>query len=95
MSTMGEFYQRRGKAFYNRYYKQLEGAKIVRYYGMSEGEFPSFELELPNCQIIKIEISQDPEGNGGGFIFGLESPDMSDWDKRGAALMKIEEALNA
>jgi hypothetical protein len=95
MTTMSEFYQKRGAAFTTRYYKQLEGAKIVRFYGMSDGEFPSFEVELPNCQIIKIEISQDPEGNGGGFVFGLNHPDMSDWDKKGAALMKIQEALNA
>jgi hypothetical protein len=97
--SMREFYEKRGKAFYTRYYKQLEGAKITRFYGIvgdgyGDG-FPTFEIELPNCQIIKIEISQDPEGNGGGFIFGLNQPDMSDWDKRGAALQKIEEALNA
>ena len=90
-----EFYERRSNAFYTRYYKQLEGAKIVRYYGMNEGEFPSFELELPNCQIIRIEISQDPEGNGGGFIFGLDQPDMSDWDKKASVLQKIEEHMNA
>ena len=90
---MREFYEKRGNAFYARYYKQLEGAKIVRFYGMAEG-FPTFEVELPNCQIIKIEISRDPEGNGGGFIFGLNHPDMSDWDKKGAALMKIQEAMN-
>jgi len=95
VSTMREFYEKRGKAFHTRYYKQLEGAKIVRFYGMSEGEFPTFEVELDNCQIVKIEISRDPEGNGGGFIFGLNHPDMSDWDKKGAALQKIEEALNA
>jgi hypothetical protein len=92
---MREFYEKRGKAFHTRYYKQLEGAKIVRFYGMSEGEFPTFEVELDNCQIVKIEVSRDPEGNGGGFIFGLNHPDMSDWDKKGAALQKIEEALNA
>jgi hypothetical protein len=95
MTTMNEFYEKRGKAFHTRYYKQLEGAKIVRFYGMSEGEFPTFEVELDNCQIVKIEVSRDPEGNGGGFIFGLNHPDMSDWDKKGAALQKIEEALNA
>ena len=94
MTTMRDFYEKRGNAFHTRYYKQLEGAKIVRFYGMSEGEFPTFEVELPNCQIIKIEISRDPEGNGGGFIFGLNHPDMSDWDKKGAALMKIQEAMN-
>jgi hypothetical protein len=95
MTTMNEFYRERGNAFHTRYYKQLEGAKIVRFYGMTEDEFPTFEVELDNCQIVKIEVSRDPEGNGGGFIFGLNHPDMSDWDKKGAALQKIEEALNA
>jgi hypothetical protein len=88
---MGKFYNERGKAFYNRYYKQLEGAKIVRYYGMSEGEFPTFEVELSNYQIIKIEISRDPEGNGGGFVFGLDHPDMADWDKKQALLAQLLE----
>ena len=95
MSVMNEHYAAKSAAFYRRYYKQLEGAKIVRFYGMEDGEFPSFEVELPNCQIIKIEISQDPEGNGGGFIFGLDQPDMSDWTKKLAVLQKIEEHMNA
>jgi hypothetical protein len=92
---MNDYHEKRSNAFYTRYYKQLEGAKIVRFYGLTEGEFPSFEVELPNCQIIKIEISRDPEGNGGGFIFGLDLPDMSDWTKKLAVLQKIEEHMNA
>jgi len=95
MSVMNDYHEKRSNAFYTRYYKQLEGAKIVRFYGLTEGEFPSFEVELPNCQIIKIEISRDPEGNGGGFIFGLDLPDMSDWTKKLAVLQKIEEHMNA
>lgn len=100
MSEMREFYEKRGKAFHTRYYKQLEGAKIVRFYGMTEEDygdgFPTFEVELDNHQIIKIEISRDPEGNGGGFIFGLNRPDMSDWDKRQALLVQLkEEEANA
>ena len=91
---MREFYEKRGNAFYARYYKQLEGAKIVRFYGMAEG-FPTFEVELPNCQIIKIEVSRDPQGNGGGFIFGLNNPNMSDWDKKQAKLVAEKEAANA
>jgi len=94
VSVMNDYHERRSNAFYTRYYKQLEGAKIVRYYGMGKDGFPSFEVELPNCQIIRIEISQDPEGNGGGFIFGLEQPDMSDWTKKLVVLQKIEEHLN-
>ena len=92
---MREHYEAKSSEFHRRYYKQLEGAKIVRYYGMEDGEFPSFEVELPNCQIIKIEISRDPEGNGGGFIFGLDFPDMSDWTKKTAVLIQSLEEANA
>jgi hypothetical protein len=96
MTTMNEFYRERGNAFHTRYYKQLEGAKIVRFYGMTEDEFPTFEVELDNCQIVKIEVSRDPEGNGGGFLFGLNHPDMSDWDKRQGLLAQLlEEEANA
>ena len=96
---MREFYEKRGKAFYTRYYKQLEGATITKFEGIigdgyGDG-FPAFQVTLANGQIVTLEISRDPEGNGGGFIFGLLQPNMSDWDKKGAALMKIKEHMNA
>lgn len=93
MSVLNEHYAAKSNAFYDRYYSQLEGAKITRFYGLNEG-FPTFEVELENCQIIRIEISRDPEGNGGGFIFGLNQPDMSDWTKKTAVLMSRLEAEN-
>jgi hypothetical protein len=83
-----EFYEERGQAFYDRYYGQLEGATINRYLGMRDG-FPAFELLMDDGAhgyITEIEVSQDPEGNGGGFIFGLLQPDMSDWIAKEAAL---------
>lgn len=85
MSALNDHHAAKAAEFYKRYYSQLEGAKIVKFKGMVEDEysehsdFPQFSVRLANGQLIKIEISQDEEGNGGGFIFGLNYPDMSDW----------------
>lgn len=94
MTTMNTFYRERANAFYDRYYSQLEGATIHYYVGMNE-EFPTFDVTLSNGKIVRLEVSRDPEGNGGGFIFGLNQPDMSDWDKKAAKLAAEMEASNA
>ena len=65
--------------FWKNYYSGLEGATIVKFLGMVEDEFggkafPQFLVKFPNGSLSTIEISQDPEGNGGGFIFGLPIP---------------------
>lgn len=64
--------------FWNKYYSYLEGAQILKFNGMSEYEygqgFPSFSVKFADGSIGDIEISQDEEGNGGGFIFGLALP---------------------
>lgn len=65
--------------FWNKYYSSLEGATIVSFDGMQEDEwggdaFPTFTVRFANGEVGGISISQDPEGNGGGFIFGLELP---------------------
>ena len=83
--AMREFYEERSNAFYDRYYSQLDGATIHSYVGMNE-EFPTFDVKLKNGQIVRLEVSRDPEGNGGGFIFGLNQPDMSDWIAKEAAI---------
>jgi hypothetical protein len=67
------------KNFYEKYYKALEGATIIEFIGMNEDDFggkpfPSFKVKLKNNVYLNIEISQDEEGNGGGFIFGLPTP---------------------
>ena len=59
--------------FYNKYYSQLQGFKIESFQMVDSGDeyiknFPSFILSKGN-QKIKIEVSQDEEGNGGGFLF--------------------------
>lgn len=58
------------------YYSALEGATILKFVGTVEDEFggrgfPQFLIRMANGEITTIEISQDEEGNGGGFIFGL------------------------
>jgi hypothetical protein len=60
--------------FWKNYYSQLEGAVILRFEGLADGEFPAFTVKLKDGKFAVMEISQDPEGNGGGFIFGLPTP---------------------
>jgi hypothetical protein len=65
--------------FYKKYYSQLDGATIVKYVGMTPSDdygkdFPAFTVKLNTGEVINIEVSQDEEGNGGGFIFGLGLP---------------------
>jgi hypothetical protein len=65
--------------FWNKYYGSLVGATIVSFDGMNTEDdlgdgFPTFTVKFKNGSVGQIEISQDPEGNGGGFIFGLENP---------------------
>ena len=65
--------------YYKSYYGDLVGAKVMSFNGMqSDGEggdgFPTFTVLFKSGEIGQIQISQDPEGNGGGFIFGLAAP---------------------
>ena len=57
---------------YDDYYKQLEGFTIKKFLGMSKEKdidsFPQF-LIGNGIEDIMMEVSQDPEGNGGGFLF--------------------------
>jgi hypothetical protein len=58
------------------YYSALNGAKIINFVGTDEDEFggtgfPKFLAQLSNGEIVELVLSQDPEGNGGGFMFGL------------------------
>ena len=56
------------------YYKQLEGFTIKSYLGTTdEGDggdgFPQFLLTKKGYADIMVEVSRDPEGNSGGFLF--------------------------
>ena len=58
------------KDYWEEYYGSFVGAKILSFDGMKDG-FPPFSVLFKDTTIFPIQISQDPEGNGGGFIFGL------------------------
>ena len=65
--------------FYKEYYGDLIGATILSFEGMRDDEFggspfPTFKIKFKNGEIGEIQISQDEEGNGGGFVFGLAVP---------------------
>jgi hypothetical protein len=59
----------------NKYYKQLVGATIeqcviepdtVRY---GEDGWPTFLVRTRDGKCLQLEVSQDAEGNGPGFLF--------------------------
>jgi hypothetical protein len=65
--------------FYRKYYGALEGATVLKFEGMIEDDFdlnpfPRFSIRLKSGEIATIEVSADEEGNGGGFLFGLDAP---------------------
>ena len=66
--------------YFTKYYGDLVGAKILSFEGMQDDDlggdgFPTFTVLFESGDIGKIQISGDPEGNGGGFIFGLAAAD--------------------
>ena len=59
---------------FDTYYKQLDGFTIVKYMGSVDDEyggdpFQQFLLRKQGHEDIMIEVSRDPEGNEGGFLF--------------------------
>ena len=59
----------RNSGNFDDYYKQLEGTRIHKYMGMGEDGFPRFILKKRGYEDTQIEVSRDPEGNEGGFLF--------------------------
>lgn len=63
--------------FYHRYFSQLVGATIEEFifaHDKDEDEYwPTFKVKLADGSRLEIEISQDEEGNGPGWISGLPS----------------------
>ena len=60
----------------NGYYTQLEGATILKFKGTDPDDFgsrgfPQFIAKLKTGEVVELTLSQDEEGNGGGFMFGL------------------------
>ncbi len=56
--------------YLGRMYRRLVGATVIAF--RWDGEFPVFTVRLANGQRREITIQQDAEGNGPGFIAGLE-----------------------
>lgn len=59
--------------FYARYYGSMLGGTITKVGGGSDG-FYWFEVTMPDGRKFTCEISRDEEGNGPGFLFGLDNP---------------------
>ena len=69
----------KAKKYYESYYGSLAGAVIDSVNIIIEDEYgnsefwPTFNVTLKDGFKVVLEIAQDPEGNGPGFIFGLPS----------------------
>ena len=62
-------YERHGSdESWQKYYGQLEGAKITKFW-MGDDGYPTFGLVHPKLGALVIEVSRDPEGNDPGFLF--------------------------
>lgn len=67
--------------FWTTYYGSFVGATIVSFDGMNTEDdlgdgFPTFTVKFKDGSVGTVEVSQDPEGNGGGFLFGLSTPNV-------------------
>ena len=66
------------RKFYEDYYGSLVGATINRVtIGKPDDEgysWPWFDVTLEDGTKLELELSQDEEGNGPGFMFGLPDP---------------------
>ncbi len=67
-------------AFLRSYLKPLKGATITSIRVKVEDDFghpqawPTLVVKAKDGQVYELEISQDEEGNGPGYVFGLPFP---------------------
>jgi hypothetical protein len=64
-------------AFYTNYFSQLVGATITGFELAKDTDgfddyWPTFTVRMKDGSVREIELSQDEEGNGPGWIFGLD-----------------------
>ena len=75
--TQLDEYTYKEATYLDKYLAQLNGATIlaasVRYDPDDRKLWPTFEVILADGTEANIEISQDAEGNGPGFVFGLNA----------------------
>jgi len=66
------------RKFYEEYYGSLVGATITKVTMSDDDEegncWPMFDVTLKDGTKLELELSQDEEGNGPGFMFGLPTP---------------------
>lgn len=81
-------YREKARKWMADYYGQLEGATIKTFsIGVDEemnDDYPTFTVILKDGTEVQIEISQDEEGNGPGFIFGLPFPNVKQQKQSGS-----------
>ena len=76
MTTKQEQRRLEERKFYTNYYTQLLGGQIADFTLTEDEEgnqWPTFTV-IVGKNTYKIELSQDEEGNGPGFLFGLPTP---------------------
>ena len=78
MTTKQEQRRLEEREFYTKYYSQLIGCKITGFVLTEDSEdnlWPTFTVKKTGVkEPYIIEVSQDEEGNGPGFLFGLPTP---------------------
>ena len=66
------------RKFYADYYGSLVGATITKVTISDDDDegnsWPVFDVTLKAGTKLELELSQDEEGNGPGFMFGLPTP---------------------
>lgn len=69
------------KAWLTKYLAPLKGATITAVKVKAEREdgwvdhWPTLTVRTASGETYELEVSQDEEGNGPGFIFGLPTPE--------------------
>lgn len=62
-------------AWYTKYFSQLVGAEVTGFEMRHDVDFddywPTFKVKLKDGSQMELELSQDEEGNGPGWLSGL------------------------